>query len=324
MNRRPFLAGAVALCVLGICGRGQADFVDGIVATVDTEVILHSDLMREVGPVLNEIRNAADSDADFERQAEQVVQDALDQAIEYHILYRQALLAGLEIPENDIEDRIRTIRKKYESEQAFREALQDAGETMSEFRERLRKQLIAISMGMRKRREFREEAVVSESEMRQYYTDHKEEFTHPERVRLRRIFLSAGNDEAERAKAKARLESLRGELELGADFAELAKAHSEGPDAASGGLVGWVMHGDLVKPLEDAAFALEDGQVSAVVPTQFGFHLLKAEEHEDAGVMPYEEARVEIEPALREQYAQTRYKKWIDELRKRSRVRVFL
>ncbi len=324
MNRRVLLCGAVALLALGICGPAAADFVDGIVATVDTEVILHSDVMREVAPVLHEMRSSIGADAAFQQEAEKVFEQAVNQAIEYQLLYRQALLAGLEIPEDDIEERIRTIRKKYDSEQAFRQALEDAGETMSDFRERLRKQVIAISMGMRKRREFREEAVISEAEMHEYYEEHKDEFAHPERVRVRRIFLAAGDDEAERAKAEARLEALREELALGADFAELAKAHSEGPDAEQGGLVGWVMKGDLVGPLEEAVFALAAGEVSEVIPTQFGLHLLKVEEHEEAGLEPYDEARVQIEPALRDDYAQTRYQKWIDELRKRSRVRVFL
>jgi peptidyl-prolyl cis-trans isomerase C len=85
-----------------------------------------------------------------------------------------------------------------------------------------------------------------------------------------------------------------------------------------------VERGDLVEALETPAFALETGELSSVIETEFGFHLLMAEERQAAGVPSLEELRTEIEPRLRERYAEERYRKWMDELRKRSRVRVFL
>jgi len=183
---------------------------------------------------------------------------------------------------------------------------------------------MAISVGVQKHRTFEQEAVISEADARQYYQDHQDAFSRPERVKLRRVFLSAGDDAAERARVKARLEAVAEEARLGADFAELAKQYSEGPDAADGGLMGWVSRGDLVPELENAAFALAEGGISEIIETQWGFQLLKVEEKEGAGLASFEEARTDIEPLLRSRYADERYQKWIAELRKRSRVRVFL
>ena len=257
------------------------------------------------------------------RRAEEALDEALEQAIEYRILYREALLAGFELPEDAVENRIAEIKKQYESTEDFEQMLEEAGETMSEFRERIRMQILAVSMSMHKRRELEDQAVVSEGEVRQYYKDHQDEFTHPERVRVRRIFLPAEDEEDARAAARARIDALKEELAMGADFAELARAHSQGPEAEDGGSIGWVRRGDLVPALEEAVFALDPGETSDAVETEWGVHLLLVEEKDAAGATPFEEARTEIESILRAQNTQEQFRKWMAGLRKRSRVRVF-
>ncbi len=310
-----------AAILIGVCAHAPAHaqrVVDAIVATVDTEPILRSDLIRQAAPLVGSDVAAG------EALDGALVDEVLDQAIEQRILYRQAVLQGLDVPEDVLESRIQSFRDNFESGEEFRRAVEDSGATMSEFREQIRKQLLAIAMASRKRNEFSEEAVISEAELRQYYQDNRDAFGQPARVQLRRIFLSAGSDPAERARAQARLEALRDEVQTGADFAALAGQHSEGPDADTGGLVGWVQRGDLVPALEEATFALSEGELSEVVETQFGYHLLLAEQVREPGTASFDDLRTEIEPMLREEYAAERYANWIQELRKRSRVRIFL
>ena len=319
--------GCMVLAFAAVVAAGapvRAELVDQIAATVDTEVILLSEVLSEITPLLEDLRLKATSSTSFEQDREKAVREALDTAIERKILYREALLAGIEVTDKDVEERLDKIVQGYNSPEEFRRVLETAGESMSDFRESLRKQIMAISVGVQKHRTFEQEAVISEADARQYYQDHQDAFSRPERVKLRRVFLSAGDDAAERARVKARLEAVAEEARLGADFAELAKQYSEGPDAADGGLMGWVSRGDLVPELENAAFALEEGGISEIIETQWGFQLLKVEEKEGAGLASFEEARTDIEPLLRSRYADERYQKWIAELRKRSRVRVFL
>ena len=318
-------AGLMALALVGwMAPWASAELVDGVAATVGTEVILHSELVKEIVPFLNNLRKSAASDAEFDRQADAQLRVALEEAIDNKILLREALLAGLEIKDKAVEERIAEIRKRFNSDEEFQKELERVGETMSDFRERVRKQILAISMGSRKHHLFEKEADVSEAQIAQYYTDNKDKFAHPARVELRRIFVAAGADPQERAKAKARLEDLKKQIDGGADFAELAKANSAGPEAAEGGLAGWVTHDDLVKALADAAFALPVGGVSDALETEFGVVLLKVEKKQAEGTLSLDDARKEIEPELRKKFAEEKYKKWMSELRKRSRVRIFL
>jgi parvulin-like peptidyl-prolyl isomerase len=302
----------------------RAEIVDKVLAVVDTEAILLSDVLMEIGPALNDLRASAASAEEFDRAADKQVRATLDQAIENRILLREAQLAGIEVEDAQVEKRLEDYKKLFDSNQAFMEELERSGQTLSDVRARLRKQMLARTMAVRKLHEFEEGVTISESEVAQYYQDHSGQFQHPERIRCYQIFLPAGDDPAERARAQAQLEQLRVEIDAGTDFGELALAHSKAPGAEDGGLIGWVERGDLVGPLEEAAFALGEGEVSDVVETGGGFHLLRVDTKQPAGQASLEEVRKDIEPELRRAAATGHYKKWINELRKRSRVQVFL
>lgn len=304
---------AIAVSVAGI---SSAELIDAVVATVDKEAILQSDIITEIRPALEGLSGG-------EAEAQELFNTALDQAIEQKILYREGVLNDIKITDEQIEERMKRYRDQFDSEDAFLKALADAGETMSDLRERIRKQTVALSMGMSKRMQLEKEITISEAEVAQYYQDNASTYEKPERVKLYRIFIAAEKDAASRAKALARIEALREELSLGADFSQLATQHSEGPGASEGGFVGWIGRNDLVPDLENVAFSLAPGDISPVIETEFGMMLLKVEEKVDAGLATFEEVRNEIEPTLRQNYADEKYQKWMDELRKRSRVRKY-
>lgn len=133
----------------------------------------------------------------------------------------------------------------------------------------------------------RPDAATAEGLARNIYTAQPERFAQPEQVQVRHILI-AGSDTAARAKAQLLLKELR----AGADFAELASKNSADPgSAAKGGDVGFFAKGRMVPEFETAAFALQDGEISEVVQTQFGFHILQRLGHKPAGTTPYAEVR---------------------------------
>lgn len=319
---------AALLCLAAVLAclpaAGAMNMVDGVVATVGREPILRSELIQDAGPALESLRASALSEEEFAREAEKVLRQALEQAIESQILYREAKTAGMEIPDFEIERRVNIIRKKYETNDAFQKAVESSGSTMGDFRERVRRQLMAMSMGMSKRRQYEKEAVVTEEDIAAYFKDHPEEFSHPARARVWRIFISAQKNKESRGEAREKIESVRTEILNGADFAETARAKSEGPEAEEGGLMGWVKKGDLVPELDAALGPLAPNEVSPVVETEFGFHILRVEQREEAGTYSFDQARREIEPLLRGKIGAERYRKWMDGLRKRNSVRIYM
>jgi len=328
VNMFLWLGALAAFCVIGGAGRGE--IVDSIVATVGDEVILHSEIMSAIALDLDQLRRQTPDEEAFARRADALMREALDQAIDAKILLRQAVLSDVQVPNEQVERDIERIRQDLfpsnggSSETAFLDYLEELGLTMSTLRTQRRKQLLALKMATVKREKFEKDVVVSESDVAQYYEAHQDEFTRPGGVFIRWIVLYAEPGAPERATARARLEALREELLAGADFGELARAHSEAPGAADGGVLGWKTRGDLKKEVEDAAFALEPGGISEVLAIEHAVLLIKVERTQEAGLAPLSEVRSAIEPILRAEAAEKSYNKWMADLRKRSRVTLFL
>lgn len=162
---------------------------------------------------------------------------------------------------------------------------------------------------------------VSDEDVSARYQERLEaEYTRPDRVRARHILLGTDSMTADEAKAKAEkvVELARAE---GADFAELAKEHSTGPTGPAGGELGWFpREGAMVEPFAAAAFALEVGDVSDVVETQFGYHVIKVTDREAARVVPLDEVAFVIRGQLRLERASELRGELVTELRENGEV----
>ena len=153
--------------------------------------------------------------------------------------------------------------------------------------------------------------LVSDEDIRTYYEENQKEFTTPEAVKARHILKKFPENATDEQKAETKtaaeelLKTVNAELTAGADFAELAKKHSEGPSGAQGGALrggnpklppgDYFARGDMVKPFEEAAFdTLKLGEVSGLVETSYGYHIIKLEEKKSPEVQPFEQAQFEI------------------------------
>jgi peptidyl-prolyl cis-trans isomerase C len=151
---------------------------------------------------------------------------------------------------------------------------------------------------------------VTEDDAKKYYSENKTKFETPEQVRASHILIKPNTNQATavstltsdpnadpnqaKAKAKAKAEDLLKQIKGGADFAELAKTNSDCPSAKQGGDLDFFGRGQMVPAFERAAFALKPGQVSDVVETQFGYHIIKLTDHKDANTIPFEQAKDDI------------------------------
>jgi len=160
-------------------------------------------------------------------------------------------------------------------------------------------------------------AGVSDEESAAWYERNRTAAVQPERMHLRHILLllPEGAPESEEKKVRQELEAVAARLKKGADFAALAKQHSQDPGSApNGGDLGWVQRGRTVPAFEEAALALKPGQVSAPIRTEFGLHLIKMEAHEEQRTRSLEEMRAEIRVLLAEQKAAEHLRDALDAL----------
>lgn len=145
--------------------------------------------------------------------------------------------------------------------------------------------------------EFAAKTVIQDAEVETYYKANKEEFLLPERVKARHILVRADKaaSEEEKKKAEQKIEEIHRKIKAGADFAKLAGEVSEDPGTKTkGGELDFFQKGSMVPEFEKAAFALKPGEVSGIVMTQFGYHLIKVEEKKEAGTEPLEDVAARI------------------------------
>jgi len=152
---------------------------------------------------------------------------------------------------------------------------------------------------------------ISEDDLRKYYTENEKRYTTPEERRASHILIKADKDapKAEREKAKARAEALLAEVRKNpSSFAEIAKKNSDDEGSAEkGGDLDFFGRGAMVKPFEDAAFALKPGEISGIVASDFGYHIIQLNAVRGGQKKSFEEVRPEIENEIRNQLAQKRF-----------------
>lgn len=168
---------------------------------------------------------------------------------------------------------------------------------------------------------------VSDEEMKSFFNKHKSDYQEPEMLKARHILVKVAQDaEPEAAKkAEAKILSLKQKIDSGEDFARVAKNSSEDSGTKeNGGDLGFFSRGQMVPEFEKAAFSLNNGQVSDIVKTQYGYHLIKAEERKDPKTKSYDQVKEGIKTKLAEEKKEKEISNLLNNLRKKYGVAVNL
>jgi peptidyl-prolyl cis-trans isomerase D len=143
---------------------------------------------------------------------------------------------------------------------------------------------------------------VTDEQLRAAYSSSLDNFRMPERVHARHILLKTeGKSDAEKKALMAKAEDLLKQLRNGADFAELAKKYSDDGSKDQGGDLGWFTHGQMVPEFDSVAFSLKPKELSGVVTSQFGYHIIQTLEKDPAKLKPFEEVKDELAKEVRAQ-----------------------
>jgi len=176
------------------------------------------------------------------------------------------------------------------------------------------------------KREVAQKVTIPEDEMKSYYDKNIDEFKTPEMVRARHILVKVtpSATEEDKKKAKEKAEEILGKIKNGEDFIKLATDLSD--DSGSkikGGDLGFFSRGKMVKPFEDAAFSLKPGEVSGIVETQFGFHIIKVEEKKDPSVEPFDKVKDRINQKLLQERIKSKVTDFIENAMKEEKVEIY-
>jgi len=166
---------------------------------------------------------------------------------------------------------------------------------------------------------------IPEEELKKYYDSNKDEFKTPEMVRVRHILVKVDESAPEKDKkaAKKKAENILKKIKLGEDFAKLAGEVSDDPGSKQkGGELGFFSRDRMVKPFEDAAFTLKPGEVSGLVKTQYGYHIIKAEEKKAAGIQPFDDVKERIRQKLLQDQTKSKVLAFIEKAMKDAKAEI--
>ncbi|MDD2900144.1 MAG: peptidylprolyl isomerase [Desulfuromonadaceae bacterium] len=290
--------------------------LQGAVARVNGSTIDATELRRAKKILLRGQTVPVDKQAAIDKQV-------VEQLISAELLYQAA--AKQEVPdlEKQIDAKLVQGKARFKDEQDFKKAIADLEMNERDLREYTRRDLL-ISRFVET--SFVTKVAVPEEEVRSFYDKNQDKFKRDETIRASHILIGtdakATADEKKKAREKA--EKLKKELTGGADFAALAKGNSTCPSAPQGGDLGFFGKGQMVPAFEKAAYALKPGEISDIVETQFGYHIIKLTEKKPAEHAEFKDVKAKIEEYLKGQKVNAAIQKYLEEARKTAKIEVLL
>ncbi len=290
----------------------------GVVASVNGKNITQDELDREV---VN-LSQRYSSQMQGMPVPDDIESKALDTLITRHLLYEASQKANIEVDEKKVDQNIEQAISRFPDKETFDSVLKRENVTMDDLKSEIRHGL-AIQSYVEDN--FVSKADVSDSEIQKYYESNPELFKHPEMVKASHILISLNNgaDEDQKAEARKKIDALAKRIKEGEDFSELAKSHSDCPSSSNGGDLGFFKKGQMVKPFEEAAFTMKPGEISPVVETRFGYHLIKVEEKKSEGTYPLEQVKPQIQQMLTREKVQKLLEQNIEDLKANAQIRTF-
>ncbi len=312
------LAITPAAVILLLAGAPFAGPMQDVIALVNESPITHADLMVEQAQLADEMRLR--SHPVPEEQLLRLHTQLLDNLIDRELLYQQAQDKNIEIRSRWVERALADLKDHLGGEDDFASFLEQSRISEEQLRERLRKGLIVQRF---LRREVARGIKVSEAEMQTFYRKNPEYFIRREQIRVRHILIKVNPkaENSQRGEALLKIQAIQAKLQAGANFGALAIDYSEDGSRERGGDLGVVERHQLTPAFSEAAFALQPGQISDIVETPFGYHLIQVVSRIPSSTMAYRNARTKIERTLRRDKEKIASEAYLEKLRARSAIK---
>lgn len=282
-----------------------------VIANVNGEPVTQGDLDDELTAMLNRMGGGRIPPEMLDQYRAQFEPKAMDQIVLKSQLREYAKKNNVTVSDAEVDAEIKQIAAKFPSEDEFKKKLAEQKMTPESLKEEMKKDFLLANAVKQYKASLPSPA---SAEVEAFYKEHQQEYTHGEQVTASHILLGTekGADQAAKDAQKTKAEDIRKQLVAGADFAKLAEENSSCPSKAQGGNLGAFEKGQMVPAFEEAAFALKPGEISGVVETQFGYHIIKVTEHTDAGTDSIEKVNSQIKENLQDKALSTWFKSLID------------
>lgn len=301
----------VALSCIGILGflptLAAAHLEDRIVAVVNSDLIMLSDVKRELAPERERIsrQHRGEELAQRLKTAEYM---ALTKMIERRLQLQEAKARGIEVSDQEVKQAVEQMKQQGETID-----LKDQQNARN-----VRDQLTLLKVVDR---EVRSGVMVGDTDMKRYYQEHRDRFALPEEYTLSQILIQPRSSDGT-ADALTKARQVMADLKNGEKFEDLALRYSDGPNASRGGRLGLVRQGELLPAIERAIAPLVPGGISDIIESSEGFHIIRVEEKKPKQFRPFEEVKLEIQGLVFQQKSEDVFQSWLVDLKNKAYIEI--
>lgn len=294
---------------------------DDVIAVVNGTCLNRGDFDREMNKVMMQIMQRGKSLEGLD--GVQLEAEVLESMINRELLVQESRKTSSEVTEKDVNEHLEKLKANYPGDDEFKKILARSNMSEADIKARIKDELV-LQRFIDTR--FVQEVTVSDKEMKEFYEQHQAMFKEPEQIRASHILIKvdANATDEEKAKAKKRLVEIEERLKKGEDFSTVARELSQCPSNANGGDLGYFRRGQMVKPFEDAAFSLKPGQVSSMVETKFGYHLINVVDKKTERIVDLDEVKDDLRAFLKQQKVRENIGLHVEELKKDSKIERYL
>jgi parvulin-like peptidyl-prolyl isomerase len=242
--------------------------------------------------------------------------------IDIRLQLERAQKLNLQVSNEDVTFHIEALKKQNQiTDEQLGQMLQSRGLTLETYQQQIREGLLITKVV---NVEVRSRLIVLDTELQESYQKRRQRYSVPGALTVSHILFLVSPDapEAEVELARLKATAVLQQLRQGGDFAALARQYSDGPSAERDGLLGTFQPGELLPGFEEAVMALQPGQISDIVRTRVGLHIIRLDARQASIQKSFEEVREELKAELLQAKTESRYQEWLEGLRQSAYVKV--
>jgi peptidyl-prolyl cis-trans isomerase C len=256
-------------------------------------------------------------------QRDQIYRRILDQLIDVRLLEQEAKARAITVADTDVDQRIGQIKQQFKTEEEFTKELAGRKMTIDELKTDLKKEM---TVQKTLEAEILPKVAVTQADLEAFYKENPDQFKQQETIRASHILISVDSKatDLQKKEARALADGIQKRAKGGEDFAALAKQYSKDSSAQSGGDLNYFPKGQMVPAFEAAAFALQPNQISEVVETPFGFHIIKLTDRKPESTVPLAQVSEKLSAFLKQRKQQEAASQFVSSLRSKYKVEVLI
>lgn len=310
-----------AFCFFPVSEGEAAQLLDGIAAVVNDDVITISEVHDAMALEAEQLRQQY-SGATLQEKTQDLYQRTLKPLIDIQLQLERAKKLEMSVNDEDVTYHIDKLKEQNQiTDEQLQQMLQSRGLTVDAYREQVRSGLLVSQVV---NTEVRSRLVILDTELEEAYRQRQERYSIAGELTVSHILFLVpdGATPEQEVRVKEDATDVLQQLRNGGDFVALARQYSEGPSAERGGLLGTFRSGELLPGFEEAVATLQAGEISDLVRTRVGWHIIRLEDQKAGGHKSFKDVQKEIKEELARVKTEEKYQEWIETLRQQAYITI--